>query len=90
MKPRNLAWLFAAEGTKVVIGDVRDELTRQSATAINAQHGANRARAVYLDVRRIAVETCEREFGGHSAEQRQHSEEELLDVVGRLRIAFRA
>ena len=35
-----------------------------------------------------AVENCKREFGGHSGEQRRHGEEELLDIVGRLRIAF--
>jgi hypothetical protein len=54
MKPRNMAWWFAAGGTKVVIGDVRDELTRQSATAINAQRRAKTARAVYLNVARAA------------------------------------
>jgi len=32
------AKLFAGEGAKVVIGDVRDELTNQTAAAINAQH----------------------------------------------------
>src|SRR5215469_15703845 len=63
------ARLFAAEGAKVVIGDVRDELTRQTAAAIDAQHGANTVRAVHLDVTRAtdwraAVESCEREFGG--------------------------
>ena len=63
------AKLFAGEGAKVVIGDVRDELTKQTADAINAKHGANTVRAVHLDVTRAAdwraaVETCVREFGG--------------------------
>src|SRR6516165_7040305 len=63
------AKLFAAEGAKVIIGDVRDKLTRQTAAVINAQHRGNTVRAVHLDVTRAAdwrgaVETCEREFGG--------------------------
>jgi cyclopentanol dehydrogenase len=63
------ARLFAAEAAKVVIGDVRDELTRQTAATINAQFGANTVRAAHLDVTRAAdwrtaVEICEREFGG--------------------------
>src|SRR5215469_15607055 len=63
------ARLFAAEGAKVVIGDVRDELARTTADGINAQARGNVARAVRLDVTRAAdwrhaVETCEREFGG--------------------------
>ena len=63
------ARLFASEGAKVVIGDVRDELTKQTADAINANLGANTVLAVHLDVTRAAdwrsaVETCEREFGG--------------------------
>ena len=63
------ARLFAAEGAKVVIGDVRDELAKTTADGINAQAGGNVVRAVRLDVTRAAdwrnaVETCEREFGG--------------------------
>src|SRR5579863_9668449 len=59
---------FAAEGAKVVIGDVRDDLTKQTADAINTKQ-ANAVRAVHLDVTRAAdwraaVEVCEREFGG--------------------------
>ncbi|HLW70270.1 MAG TPA: glucose 1-dehydrogenase [Candidatus Binataceae bacterium] len=59
---------FAAEGAKVVIGDVRDDLTKSTADAINAKL-ANAVRAVHLDVTRAAdwraaVEVCEREFGG--------------------------
>jgi NAD(P)-dependent dehydrogenase (short-subunit alcohol dehydrogenase family) len=62
------ARLFASEGAKVVIGDVRDELTKQTADAINAKF-ANAVRAIHLDVTRAAdwraaVETCVREFGG--------------------------
>ena len=62
------ARLFASEGAKVVIGDVRDELSRQTADAINAKV-ANSVRAIHLDVTRAAdwrsaVETCTREFGG--------------------------
>jgi cyclopentanol dehydrogenase len=62
------ARLFASEGAKVVIGDVRDDLTRQTADAINAK-SANSVRAIHLDVTRAAdwrnaVETCVREFGG--------------------------
>lgn len=63
------ARLFAAEGAKVVIGDVRDDLAKSTADGINAKSGTNVARAVRLDVTRAAdwrgaVETCEREFGG--------------------------
>jgi NAD(P)-dependent dehydrogenase (short-subunit alcohol dehydrogenase family) len=51
------------------MGDVRDELTNQTADAINATLGASMVLAVHLDVTcaadwRGAVETCEREFGG--------------------------
>jgi cyclopentanol dehydrogenase len=61
--------LFAGEGAKIVIGDVRDGLTKQTADAINAKHGANIVRAVHLDVTRAAdwraaVDTCVRDFGG--------------------------
>lgn len=63
------ARLFAGEGARVVIGDVRDDLLKQTADAINAKAGAAVARAVHLDVTRAAdwrsaVELCEREFGG--------------------------
>jgi NAD(P)-dependent dehydrogenase (short-subunit alcohol dehydrogenase family) len=63
------AKLFTAEGAKVVMGDIRDELAQQTAAALNAQHGDNRVRALHLDVTRAAdwrraVETCEHEFGG--------------------------
>jgi len=63
------ARLFASEGAKMVIGDVRDDLLKATADAINAKAGATVARAVHLDVTRAAdwrnaVETCEREFGG--------------------------
>ena len=65
---QSAAELFASEGAKVVIGDVRDELSRQTADAINAKV-ANSVRAIHLDVTRAAdwrsaVETCTREFGG--------------------------
>ena len=60
---------FAEENGRVVIGDVRDDLLKQTADAINAKMGATVVRAVHLDVTRAAdwrnaVETCEREFGG--------------------------
>jgi cyclopentanol dehydrogenase len=60
---------FADEGAKVVVGDVRDELTKQTADGINSKVGSNVARAVHLDVTRAAdwrsaVDLCEREFGG--------------------------
>ncbi|HEX4209208.1 MAG TPA: glucose 1-dehydrogenase [Candidatus Binataceae bacterium] len=63
------ARLFAGEGAKVVIGDVRDELTRQTADEINAELGSKVVHAIRLDVTRsadwrAAVEACEREFGG--------------------------
>ncbi|HUN57310.1 MAG TPA: glucose 1-dehydrogenase [Candidatus Binataceae bacterium] len=63
------ARLFAGEGAKVMIGDVRDELTRQTADEINAKLGAKVVHPIGLDVTRgsdwrSAVETCEREFGG--------------------------
>jgi cyclopentanol dehydrogenase len=63
------ARLFASEGARVVIGDVRDELTTRTADAINAKLGATAVRAVHLDVTHTAdwhtaVETCVREFGG--------------------------
>ena len=63
------ARLFAGEGAKVVVGDVRDDLCRKTADEINARHGAKTALALHLDVTRAAdwraaVEACEREFGG--------------------------
>jgi NAD(P)-dependent dehydrogenase (short-subunit alcohol dehydrogenase family) len=63
------ARLFAGEGAKVVIGDVRDDLTRQTADEINAKLGTKAVHAIRLDVTRAAdwrsaVESAEREFGG--------------------------
>jgi NAD(P)-dependent dehydrogenase (short-subunit alcohol dehydrogenase family) len=63
------ARLFAGEGAKVVIGDVRDELTNQTANEINSKLGAKNVRALHMDVTRAAdwraaVETCVRDFGG--------------------------
>jgi cyclopentanol dehydrogenase len=63
------ARLFATEGAKVVIGDVLDDLARQTAQEINAKAGGHAVAAVHLDVTRsgdwrAAVDACEREFGG--------------------------
>jgi NAD(P)-dependent dehydrogenase (short-subunit alcohol dehydrogenase family) len=63
------AALFAGEGAKVVIGDVRDDLCKETADAINGKSGGKAVRAVHLDVTRAAdwrsaVDTCVREFGG--------------------------
>lgn len=63
------AGLFAAEGAKVVIGDVLDDLCTKTARDINAKAGAAAVIAMHLDVTRAAdwraaVQTCEREFGG--------------------------
>src|SRR5579864_9458649 len=63
------ARLFAGEGAKVVIGDVRDELTNQTANEINSKLGAKNVRALHMDVTRAAdwraaVEICVRDFGG--------------------------
>jgi cyclopentanol dehydrogenase len=63
------ARLFAGEGAKVVIGDVRDELTKQTADEINGKLGAKAVYPIRLDVTRAAdwraaVEASEREFGG--------------------------
>ncbi len=60
---------FAEENARVVIGDVRDDLLKQTADEINAKMGATVVRAVHLDVTRAAdwraaVDTCVREFGG--------------------------
>lgn len=63
------ARLFAREGAKVVLGDVRAELLRQTAEAINAQLGSKFAEPIHLDVTRgtdwrSAVNLAVREFGG--------------------------
>jgi NAD(P)-dependent dehydrogenase (short-subunit alcohol dehydrogenase family) len=63
------ARLFASEGAKVVIADVRDDLCKKTADEINAKVGARIVAACHLDVTRAAdwraaVDTCEREFGG--------------------------
>jgi cyclopentanol dehydrogenase len=63
------ARLFAGEGAKVVIGDVRDDQCRKTADEINAETGARAVAAVHLDVTRAAdwraaVDICQREFGG--------------------------
>ncbi len=63
------ARLFAAEGAKVVIGDVLDAEAARTAQEINAGTGATAALAVHLDVTRTAdwraaVDRCRRDFGG--------------------------
>jgi NAD(P)-dependent dehydrogenase (short-subunit alcohol dehydrogenase family) len=63
------AKLFAGEGAKVVIGDVRDELNAKTAAEINAKAGGKSVMAVHLDVTRAAdwraaVDRCVSEFGG--------------------------
>jgi len=63
------ARLFAAEGAKVVIGDVLDAEAARTAQEINASTGATAAVAVHLDVTRAAdwraaVDRCRRDFGG--------------------------
>lgn len=63
------ARLFAAEGAKVVIGDVLDDQCRRTADEINAKAGSKTAVALHLDVTRgadwrAAVERCQQEFGG--------------------------
>jgi cyclopentanol dehydrogenase len=62
------ARLFASEGAKVVIGDVRDDLCQATADEINKRFG-NAASALHLDVTRAAdwraaVDACTRLFGG--------------------------
>ncbi len=62
------AKLFAAEGAKVVVGDVLDSESRAVAAQINRERSKT-ALAVHLDVTRAAdwraaVEAAEREFGG--------------------------
>src|SRR5262249_41100035 len=63
------ARLFAAEGAKLVIGDVLDEQCQRTADDINTKAGSKTAVALHLDVTRAAdwraaVETCRREFRG--------------------------
>jgi cyclopentanol dehydrogenase len=61
--------LFAAEGAKVVLGDVLDAEAARTAEQINAKAGARVALGLHLDVTRAAdwraaVDSCTREFGG--------------------------
>ena len=63
------ARLFASEGAMVVLGDVRDELLKQTADAINAKLGSKVAEPIHLDVTRAAdwrraIETGVCEYGG--------------------------
>jgi len=63
------ARLFANEGAKVVIGDIRDDLSDATANRINQAVGSETTVAVRLDVTRAAdwrtaVDTCVRTFGG--------------------------
>lgn len=63
------ARLFAAEGAKVVLGDILDAEGRQVADAMNAAADDRRALYVHLDVTRAdqwehAVGIAGREFGG--------------------------
>jgi cyclopentanol dehydrogenase len=63
------ARLFVSEGAKVVIGDVLDDQCRKTAADINAKAGAKSVIAIHLDVTRaadwrVAVDSCQREFGG--------------------------
>jgi NAD(P)-dependent dehydrogenase (short-subunit alcohol dehydrogenase family) len=63
------ARLFAAEGAKVVIGDVLDAEAARTAEEINSRVGGRSAAAVHLDVTRgadwrAAVDACQRDFGG--------------------------
>ena len=62
------ARIFAAEGAKVLVGDVLDMESKAVAAEINKE-GAKTALAIHLDVTRAAdwraaVEAAEREFGG--------------------------
>jgi NAD(P)-dependent dehydrogenase (short-subunit alcohol dehydrogenase family) len=62
------ASLFAAEGAKVVIGDVLEKEARALADEIN-RNAPKSAVPIHLDVTRAsdwraAVDTCEHEFGG--------------------------
>jgi cyclopentanol dehydrogenase len=63
------AHLFAAEGAKLVIGDVLDEQCRRTADEINAKVGDRTAVGLHLDVTRAAdwrsaVDRCQQELGG--------------------------
>ena len=63
------ARLFVREGARVVIGDVRDDLCKETAAAINRAAGGNAVVAVHLDVTRAAdwraaVDTGVSQFGG--------------------------
>jgi cyclopentanol dehydrogenase len=63
------ARLFAGEGAKVVVGDVLDDVCKQTADEINAEAGTKTALPLHLDVTRAndwraAVAAGEREFGG--------------------------
>ena len=63
------ARLFASEGAKVVIGDVRDDLCQATANKINETAGAAAVTAIHLDVTRAAdwraaVDACTRAYGG--------------------------
>lgn len=63
------ARLFAAEGAKVVIGDVLDDQAKATAQEINAKANGHAAVAVHLDVTRAgdwraAMDSCTSEFGG--------------------------
>ncbi|HXZ88201.1 MAG TPA: glucose 1-dehydrogenase [Candidatus Binataceae bacterium] len=63
------ARLFAGEGAKIVIGDVRDDLCKKTADEINAKVGSKAVVSIHLDVTRAAdwraaVDACQREFGG--------------------------
>jgi cyclopentanol dehydrogenase len=63
------AKIFAAEGARVLVGDVLDSESSAVASQINKERGAKTALAIHLDVTRAAdwraaVEAAEREFGG--------------------------
>lgn len=63
------ARLFASEGGKVVIGDVRDDICQATASEINQAVGSAAVTAIHLDVTRAAdwraaVDTCTRVYSG--------------------------
>jgi cyclopentanol dehydrogenase len=63
------ARLFASEGAKVIIGDVRDDLCQATANEINKTAGAAAVTAIHLDVTRAAdwraaVDACTRAYDG--------------------------
>jgi cyclopentanol dehydrogenase len=63
------ATLFAKEGAKIILGDVRDDQCKAVADDINKTHGSEVAVALYLDVRLIAdwtkaVALATSKFGG--------------------------